>query len=144
MYKRKACEFQAMRVGKPRQLASSSSTPRPSPFATQARVSKRAGGVVVFLDCELGKKQCTKARSSVTYCPRCGAELAPNGRCRFAVPEEEAPWLADGTAEDVDRETLLPLARWLLHHPEAAAGRLRWARRTAGVEGEPGPGTGGP
>ena len=72
------------------------------------------------------------------YCGRCGAELAPDGCCRFAVPEEEAPWLAGGAdPEGPNRDALLPVARWLLHHPEAAPGRLEWARRTAGVEGLP-------
>lgn len=71
----------------------------------------------------------------MTYCPRCGAELAADGRCRFAVPEEEAPWLA--AEEETDREGLLTLARWLLHHPEAAPGRIEWARRTAGVSSDP-------
>lgn len=70
----------------------------------------------------------------MTYCPRCGAELGPDGRCRFTVPAEEAPWLPENDAKGGDRESLLPTARWILHHPDEAAGRLEWARRTAGME----------
>lgn len=68
------------------------------------------------------------------YCPRCGAEVPSTGSCRFAVPAEEAPWLSEGVEERVDRDRLLPIARWLLHHPEAAGERLEWARRTAGMD----------
>lgn len=75
----------------------------------------------------------------MTYCPTCGAETTSDRRCRFAVPREEAPWLAEPPAgRGPDRELGLPVARWLLHHPEAAAeGQLEWARRTAGIEGDP-------
>lgn len=80
----------------------------------------------------------------MTECPTCGAELAPDGCCRFAVPREEAPWLAAGDAGRLDRDLLLPVARWVLHHPDAAEGRLEWARRTAGLEGDSDPETSAP
>lgn len=82
----------------------------------------------------------------MTPCSCCGAELAPDGRCRFAVPAEEAPWLAEAGPEGRgNRDTRLPVARWLLHHPEAASPTaLQWARRTAGVEGGRDPGADGP
>lgn len=73
------------------------------------------------------------------YCPICGAELSPEDRCRFAVPAEEAPWVGERHgAAGVDRDSRLPLARWILHHPEeAGATDLEWARRTAGVQPDP-------